>query len=371
MSSTSEENAPAPARIMSVDALRGFDMFWIIGGQGVVASFLAIFLNPMPEWLDAQFDHVPWAGFAAWDLIMPLFLFIVGTSMPFSFGKRLESGQARAALYRKILRRVALLWVFGMMVQGHLLEFDLSQLHFYSNTLQSIAIGYLVAVLLMLHTSRAVQAAVTAVLLIGYWLLLTLVPVPGHGAGVLEEHLNLAMYVDETILGRFRDGTTYTWILSSLGFAATTLLGVFSGYVVKAERPHSWKLAWLCGLGLACLLGGWVWGIWHPIIKHIWTSSMVLWAAGWSFLLLALFYGVIDVLGYRKWAFPFVIIGMNAIAAYMGAHLIPFDAIGEALASGLAQHLFSWGAFVLASVNFGVIWLILYYMYRNKTFLKV
>lgn len=371
MSTPNGKEIAAPVRIMSVDALRGFDMFWIIGGQGVVVSFMAIFMNPMPGWLETQFDHVQWAGFVAWDLIMPLFLFIVGTSMPFSFGKRLESGQARAALYRKILRRVTLLWIFGMMVQGNLLAFDMSKLHLYSNTLQSIAIGYLVAVLLMLHTSRVVQAVVTAALLIGYWLLLTFVPIPGHGAGVLEEHVNLAMYIDEAILGRFRDGTTYTWILSSLGFAATTLLGVFSGYILKAERPHAWKLAWLCGFGLACLIGGGVWGIWHPIIKHIWTSSMVLWAAGWSYLLLALFYAVIDVLGYHKWAFPFVIIGMNAIAAYMAAHLIAFDVIGGALASGLAQHLFSWGAFVLASVNFGILWVILYYMYRNKTFLKV
>ena len=373
MSTVNENNAaaPAPVRIMSVDALRGFDMFWIAGGQGLVLTFLALFMGTLPDGLKAQFDHVEWAGFAAWDLIMPLFLFIVGTSMPFAFSARLEAGQSRRKIYLKILRRFVLLWVFGMLVQGHLLDFDLSKLHFYSNTLQSIAAGYVVAALLLLHTGLAVQIGVTAALLLLYAVLLAFVPFPGHAAGTLEPHANLALYLDEMILGRFRDGTTYAWILGTLGFIASTMLGVFSGYVVKAARPHGWKLGWLIGLGAGCLALGWLWSYWIPIIKHLWTSSMVLWAAGWCYLLLALFYAVIDVLGWRKLAFPFVVIGMNAIAAYMGTHLIPFNEISSALASGLAKQLFAGGAFVLAAVNFGIVWSILYYMYRNKTFLKV
>ena len=359
-------------RLVSVDALRGFDMFWIVGGDALFVAFIALFINPVPEWLTHQLDHVPWEGFVAWDLIMPLFLFVSGAAMPFSFLKWSESGQSQWHLWRRIIRRVILLWILGMMVQGKFFEYDLSTLRLYSNTLQAIAAGYVITTIAMLCCCVRGQIVFTAALLIAFWLLMMFVPVPGHGAGMLEPKLNLAMYVDETLLGHFRDGTTYTWILSSLGFGASVLMGALGGHVLQnATWSGNRKSAVLLAAGVGCLAAGWIWGIWFPIIKHIWTSSMVLWAGGLSYLLLAAFYWVIDVQGIRKWAFPLVILGMNAIAVYVAAHLIDFKAIASVFVGNLAERWGVFGSFLLAFTTFMIPWLILLYMYKKKTFVRV
>ena len=369
--STAAPAAVPAQRIMSVDALRGFDMFWIAGGQAFVMEFFKLFSNPLPPWLERQFDHVEWEGFVGWDLIMPLFLFIVGVAMPFSFGKRLARGDSRSNIYKKVIYRVVMLWVFGMVAQGHLLAFDLNNLQFYSNTLQSIAAGYLISSIALVELPVRWQAALAGALLVVYWALMMLVPVPGHGAGVLTPDGNLAMWIDRTLLGHFQDGTPYTWILSSLGFGATVLMGVLSGHLLRSSLPGRRKALLLAGSGLACLVGGWLWGLTFPIIKHIWTSSMVLWSGGWCLLLLALFYWVIDVLGYRRWAFFFIVIGMNAIVAYLAPDIIPFSHISNTLFAGLAKHLGMFGPVLVAFGTLGVLWLVLYYLYRNRTFVRI
>lgn len=361
-----EKAAPIPGRIMSVDALRGFDMFWITGGKHLILGIIALCSIPFPAWLERQFEHVPWVGFVAWDLIMPLFLFIVGTSMPFSFKHRVDENRGGAKLYLRIFRRVIILWFLGMVAQGNLLSFDPSQFHFYSNTLQSIASGYLVAAFVILYLPIAGQLAVTAALLLGFWLLMTFVPFPGHAAGTLDPHANLAMFVDEFLLGRFRDGTTYTWILSSMGFAASVLLGVQSGHILMSSKKPFVKFFSLLGAGVLCLGLGWAWSIWFPIIKHIWTSSMVLWAAGLSYILLALFYLVVDICGFRKWAFVFVVIGMNAIVAYMGEPFLTkgCDYVFDFVKNETAMNL-------LHITEFCAFWAILYLLYRKKWFLRI
>lgn len=376
MAPTQPASAEAPAaappqRIMSVDALRGFDMFWIAGGQAFVMEFLKLFSNPLPPWLDRQFDHVEWEGFVGWDLIMPLFLFIVGVAMPFSIGKRLARGDSHSSIYKKMIYRVIVLWVLGMVAQGHLLAFDSNNLQFYSNTLQSIASGYLIATIALVELPVRWQAALAGALLLVFWALMALVPVPGHGAGVLTPDGNLAMYIDKTLLGHFQDGTPYTWILSSLGFGATVLMGVLSGHLLRSKLPDKRKALVLAGAGLACLVGGWIWSFAFPIIKHIWTSSMVLWSGGWCLLLLALFYYVIDVLGYRRWAFFFIVIGSNAIVAYMAPDIIPFSHISKTLFEGLSKHLGMFGPVLVAFGTLGVLWLGLYYLYRNRTFVRI
>jgi predicted acyltransferase len=377
--------APARERVASIDALRGFDMFWIIGGQQALVALLRLFVSPTPPWLTAQLDHTRWEGFSAWDLIMPLFLFIVGTAMPYSFARRREDGASQWALYRKVLSRTAILFVLGMAAQGRLLAADLSQLHLYCNTLQAIACGYLIAAIAMFHLRVVGQILVAIVLLAGYWLLMLLAPAPGHGAGLWEEKVNLAMYIDEMILGRFRDGTTYTWILSSMAFGATVLLGVFSGHVLRAGMAPWKKLSSLVVLGVACLGLGWAWsqpwlGSWRcPIIKHLFTSSMVLWACGFSYLLLAAFYLVIDVLGFRKWSFFFIVIGSNAILVYMAVHLIDFGRIAEAFVGGVAHNLLATHSGLLRAIGeglvpwtaFTIVWLILLYLYRKGTFVRI
>ena len=367
-----ELHAVTPSeRVVSVDALRGFDMFWIAGGGPVVMEFFRLFSNPLPPWLDRQFDHVPWTGFVCWDLIMPLFLFIVGVAMPFSIGKRVERGDNRRSIYRKVAYRVVVLWILGMVAQGHLLLFTLGNFQVYSNTLQSIAAGYLISSIALVELPVRWQAGMAAALLVVYWALMRFVPVPGFGAGVFTPQGNLAMWVDTVIMGPFRDGTNYTWILSSLGFGATTLMGVMAGHLLRGPKPKERKALLLAASGVACLLAGWLWSFEFPIIKHIWTSSMVLWSGGWCLLLLALFYYLIDVRGYRRWAFFFIVLGMNAIVAYIAPDLIPFRTISRTLFGGLANHLGMFGNFLLAAGALGILWAGLYYMFRKKTFVRI
>ncbi|MBI82377.1 MAG: DUF5009 domain-containing protein, partial [Planctomycetaceae bacterium] len=318
-----------------------------------------------------------WIGFSAWDLVMPLFLFIVGVVMPFSFARRIERGERRAQLYEKLIRRTLLLFVLGMAAQGHLLDFKISTLHIFCNTLQAIAAGYLIAGVTMINLPVLGQAMTCATLLITYWLLMILVPVPGHGAGVIEPNANLALAVDEFVLGRFRDGTNYTWILTSMGFGATVLIGVLAGHGLRSGARPSTKLQGLVVTGLLCLATGWVWSEWigFPMIKHIWTSSMALWAGGWSLLLLAFFYGLIDVVRIDRWAFPLVVIGTNAIAIYLAVHFIPFREIAKTFVGGLARHCDSFctdlGAVLVAFATLLLVWMILYHMYRRKIFLRI
>jgi predicted acyltransferase len=369
--SAGSQAAAIPDRLVSIDALRGFDMFWIAGGGVVVMEFFKLFSNPLPEWLDRHFEHVPWEGFVAWDLIMPLFLFIVGVAMPFSIGKRLARGDSKARIYRKVASRTVLLFILGMIAQGHLLAFNLNTLHIYSNTLQAIAAGYLIGSIALLELPVRGQAVLTGALLVIFWAFMKFVPVPGVGAGVLTPDGNLAMWIDKAVLGRFQDQTTYTWILSSIGFGATTLIGILAGQLLRSRLPGPRKALLLTVSGVASLAAGWLWGFEFPIIKHIWTSSMVLIAAGWSLLLLALFYWVIDVQGYRRWAFFLRVIGMNAIVAYMAGDFINFAYTSKALFGGLAGHLGIFGPLLIACGSLGALWLGLYYLYRNRTFLRV
>jgi predicted acyltransferase len=363
----------AAERIVSLDALRGFDMFWIVGGQELALAVAKYCADPVPPAVLYQLEHPAWLGFSAWDLIMPLFLFVVGAAMPFSFSRRLERGDSQRELYLKMIRRVAILFVLGMIAQGNLLDFKLSTFHVFSNTLQAIAVGYLVAGVVMLNVGIVGQLLFTVAMLVGYWLLMMYVPFAGHPAGTLEPQANLALTVDEFVLGRFRDGTTYTWVLSGMGFAATTLLGVQAGHLLRSRMAPLPKLLWLMVAGLACLAGGWAWAEWlhFPIIKHIWTSSMALWAAGWSYLLLALFYLLIDIAGWRRWAFPFVVYGANAITIYVVTHLISLTAIGERLVGGLATHFGAAGPVLVAFMAVLLGWLLVYHLYRQKIFLRV
>jgi predicted acyltransferase len=371
-----EGRNPAPPtgqRLISIDAVRGFDMFWIIGGRELALAVVNELPGSAAQWLDHQLEHVEWEGFTAWDLIMPLFLFIVGTAMPFSFASRLAAGETKSQLYAKMLRRVVVLFILGMMVQGNLLDFDTSTLHLYANTLQAIAVGYLIAGVVMLNVGVLGQLVFTALMLVGYWIVLTRVPFGEHPAGTLLPNANVAMAVDEFVLGRFRDGTTYTWILSGMTFAASVLLGVQSGHVLRSGLSAAVKFISLTGIGVFCLAGGWAWAEWlgFPIIKHIWTSSMVLWAAGWSFLLLAAFYLLIDVLGRSRWAFPFVSIGANAITMYVAYHFVPFREIAEGLVDGLAAHMYRGGPILIELTAVLLIWLVAWHMYRQRIFVRV
>ena len=289
-----EQQSLHEARIVSIDALRGFDMFWIIGGGRILGSLHDVFGNSTTEFINTQLTHVKWDGFRFEDLIMPLFLFIVGVVMPFAFDKRLKMGHSKSRLYRHIFIRFVILYILGMIAQGRLLEYDLSQLRIFSNTLQAIAVGYLFSAIIIINLKLVWQIVTTVALLLLFWALMMLIPVPEHGAGVLTPEGNLAIYIDRLILGSFIDGTDppYTWILSGMTFTCTVMLGVFAGHLLRSQKTNSRKVLLLVAMGLGSLLIGWLWndrlGIFSfLIIKHIWTSSFVLYSAGWCFLLLA------------------------------------------------------------------------------------
>jgi predicted acyltransferase len=372
---------PPSERLVSIDALRGFDMFWIVGGDTLVRAVAHWADWPVKDRIDDQLEHVEWAGFHFYDLIFPLFLFLVGVVLPFSLGKLRQGPRWRA--YWRIGRRTVLLFALGLLHNQFL------QLGFYSPTrgfdfggvriagvLQRIAICYGVAALIVLHTRVRGQVAVTALLLLGYWALLAFVAAPGSAAGDYSRYGNLAGYVDSRylpgkILEKYYGYGDNEGLLSTIPAVATALLGALAGQWLRSARSGGRKVLGLAAAGAACLLLGWAWGGWFPVIKNLWTSSFVLFAGGWSLLLLALFYGVIDVLGLRAWAFFFVVIGANAITIYLLPQVIDFARIGHFFLGGVERHAGDFGPVVAALGVLAAEWLLLLYLYRRRLFLRV
>lgn len=371
-------------RLESLDVLRGFDLFCLV--------VLEMVLHPLAHAIDAPwfnsfmwgFTHVEWEGFSSWDLVMPLFLFMAGVSMPFALS-RYKSMPDKQTVYRRIGKRVLLLWIFGMMCQGNLLGLDPEKLYLYSNTLQSIAMGYLIAAMLFLHVRKTVQVGFAVGLLLIYWAAMAFISVDGYGGGVYTPDGNLAEWIDQIVLGRFRDGATvvngqvvfadwyrYTWILSSLNFGVTVLTGLFAGYILKDKSySQSLKLRLLFGIGTALVVVGWFWGIWLPVIKKLWTSSMVLVSSGYCFLLMGMFYYWIDCKGHRKYLTWLKVYGMNSIVAYMLTNVISFRCVGESLFFGTQQYLGNYYPVLIAICNVSVIYVLLYWLYKRGIFLKV
>jgi predicted acyltransferase len=363
------ENLKQSKRLMSVDALRGFDMFWIIGGSAIITGLARALGGPL-DFLKPQFEHVRWEGLHFYDLIWPLFMFIVGVSIPLSIEKRKAEGATKRSLYFHAVRRAVILFVLGMVVQGGLLKWDLSKLHPCYSVLHGIAAGYLIAVAVVLELRPKMQGALIAIFLLVYWALLELVPVPGVGAGVLTPDGNVAIWIDRMVLGRFHYGEN-TWFLSYLGFASSVLLGVLAGHLLMLPYSQKTKVMALTGAGAACIALGLLWNQLFPIIKLLWTSSFVLMGGGYGFLMLALFYWIIEIKGYRRWAFFFTVIGMNSIAVYVAIMLISFQQIGNIFVGSLLQRVGLWDEFISASAAVIIVWLILYWMYRTRTFVKL
>jgi len=360
--------APA-ARLMSLDALRGFDMFWIIGGGAIFTGLIKAVDGPLDA-MRPQLEHVRWEGLHFWDLIWPLFMFIVGVSIPLSIEKRQAARATKRSLYLHAVRRAIILFVLGMVLQGRLLAWDLDKLRPCYSVLHGIAAGYLIAFAVALELRPKMQGAVLAVLLLAYWAVLEWLSVPGVGAGVLTPDGNVATWVDRLVLGRFHYGEN-TWFLSYAGFASSVLLGVLAGRLLMSPAAAKTKVLALAGAGAGCVALGLLWSLAFPIIKLLWTSSFVLVGGGYGFLLLALFYWIIDVKGCRRWAFFFTVIGMNSIAAYTATMLFSFKQIGNIFVGSLLSRIRPWDGLVEASAAFALVWLLLYWMYRTRTFLKL
>lgn len=364
--------APATPRLLSLDALRGFDMFWIVGAEELVRGLGKITEGGPIGLIADQLRHKAWAGFHFEDLIFPLFVFIVGVSLVFSLTKAITQAGRRAALIR-IVRRFALLYLLGILSYGGL-STPVEKIRLLG-VLQRIALCYLFASVLFCYLKPKALAAVCAGLLVGYWALLSFVPVPGHGAGNFAEGANLANYVDAQFLPlRKWDGDhDPEGLLSTLPAIASCLLGVFAGLLLQNSAvPERKKVGYLVGAGLACLAVGWLWHLNFPVIKKIWTSSFVLVAGGYSCLLLAAFYQIIDVWKCQKWATPFVWIGVNPITIYFGGRFIDFEALAKLFVGGpVAAASGRYAELLLAVVSLAFGFLFLRFLYQRKIFLRV
>jgi len=367
-----EDVCPKTDRVLSMDALRGFDMFWIIGGSEIARKLLES--DDPQSWkhrVADQFEHVRWEGFRFYDLIFPLFIFLVGCVLPYSLRK--YSGSPKL-VYGRILRRGLLLVLMGFLVNGAL-QFDFANMR-YAHVLQRIGIAYVPAAILYLHTSWRGQLIATAVILLGYWAIFEFIPAPGGVAGDYSMEGNLAGYLDRTylpgiILDEYYGYGDNEGFLSTIPAIATALLGVLAGTFLQSAANPWRKVFGLAAAGLTCLIVGNLWGLSFPIIKNLWTSSFVLVAGGWSLLLLSLFYAAVDVLGFRRSAFFWVVIGMNAITIYVGQRIVDFGDISHIFFGGVARMTGSSSALTLLVGIIVVKWLLLYFLFRHKIFLRV
>ncbi len=381
-----EITANPSQRLASLDALRGFDLFCLLFLGGFVNALSGAVDAPWMDAINSQFRHVGWEGFAAWDLVMPLFMFMAGVSMPFSFAKY-GNGNSFLPLYRRIFRRVLLLWLFGAICQGNLLALDPQRLRLFSNTLQAIAMGYAITALLVLTLKKIpyLIAAAFALLLL-YWFCMTFLQSGQSVPGSYERDTNLAEWIDRAVLQQWRDGVSrdesgawsfsegyrYTWILSSLNFGVTVLSGYLAGYVLftGAWAPLK-KVAVLAISGVASVTAGWLWSFNMPVIKMIWTSSMTLVSSGYCLLLMALFYYLIDYKGFQKGIGFLRIIGMNSIVAYVLVQVVNFRAVSHSLLFGFEQYLGDYYRALLTIANFAILYGLLYLLHKNKLFIRL
>ena len=360
-------------RLASLDALRGFTMFWIVGGGAIVRALLSSCEDPRLAALAGQFRHFPWEGFCFWDLIMPLFLFMIGVSMPYSFAKRLEAGKSKKRIFGHVLFRVVVLCVLGMTVNGNLLTYDVSKFQITYSVLHVLAMGYLVAAAVLLLLRWPWQIAATALLLLGYWSI-QYQPAPGFAPGTYAANATFGDWLNEWLLGDWQGQWRRPWIVAMMTYGSTALLGALAGQLLRSARHPAVKVLMLVAAGLVCLAAGWYWSYYLPIIKLPWTSTYALWAGGWSYLLLALFYLVIDIAGLRRWAFPFTVIGANSIAAYLGWQWFSpaFRQAARVFTGGLEQYLLpaAYAPIEAAAATF-CLWLVLYWLYRTRTFIRI
>lgn len=371
MKSTMNANSQ---RLESLDILRGLDLFLLVMFQPVAVALLTKLDIPQLSGILHQLDHEVWEGFRFWDLIMPLFLFMSGVSMPFSFS-RYKLCKEKAPIYYKILRRFIILFILGMVVQGNLLGLNIKYIYIYTNTLQAIATGYLISSVIYLNLSFRNQILAGICLLFAYWIPMTMF-------GDFTPEGNFAEKVDRLVLGRFRDGVfwddkgawnfspyySYTWILSSLTFGASVLMGTIAGEIIRRKQRVT---SVLCITGVVLIALSLLWSFQMPIIKRIWTSSMALFAGGICFTLMGLFYYTIDVKGHSSKLKWLKIYGMNSIVAYVLGECINFRSAVHSVSYGLEQYLGDYYQVWLTFGNFMIIFIILRFMYSKKIFVKI
>jgi len=362
-------------RLVSLDVFRGIT----IAGM--------ILVNNPGTWqhIYSPLRHAEWHGWTPTDLVFPFFLFIVGVAITLAFASRVERGGSKRDLYVKIIKRTLIIFGIGLFLNAFP-NFGLSELRI-PGVLQRIAVCYFFASIIFLNTRIATQLAITIALLIVYWLLVSFIAAPGYAAGDLTKEGSLPSFVDRVVFGPnhvWRQAKVYDpeGLLSTIPALATTLMGVLTGHWLRGEKTRYEKAAGMFVAGAVCVALGWSWNLFFPINKALWTSSYVLFSGGLALQFLGLCYWLIDIKGYRQWAKPFEVFGMNAIALYVGAGLMAdlFGTIkvqGTSLGGWIYQRAFaSWASPINASLAFAIsfvlVWLVLMWiLYRRRIFLKV
>ncbi len=364
----------APQRLYSLDALRGFDMFWIMGAEEIVhglakatgSSFWAGFSN--------QLTHPAWNGFHFYDLIFPLFLFIAGVATPYSIGREIEKGKTKRELLIRVIRRGLILVLLGIIYNNGLRIMPLSEVRF-GSVLGRIGLAYMFANIIYLYTKKSGQIIWFCLLLTGYWLLLKFNAAPGFMKGDLTMEGNFASYIDRSIIpGKlYLDIHDPEGLVSTIPAIGTGLLGILTGNFLKHSPITGQGKALRLGIvGIISLALAQLWNLDFPINKNLWSSSFVLHVGGLSLILLSIFYYIIDVLGYKKWAFFFKVIGMNSILIYMSGHFINWEYTTNGFFQWLGQLIGDpFNAVILAICYVLIKWAFLYFMYTKKIFLRV
>ncbi|MCA1567294.1 MAG: heparan-alpha-glucosaminide N-acetyltransferase domain-containing protein [Acidobacteria bacterium] len=367
-------------RLLSLDVFRGIT----IAGM--------ILVNNPGTWgaIHPPLAHAAWHGWTPTDFIFPFFLFIVGVSITLAFARRVEAGGTKRDLYLKILRRTVLIYALGFLLAGFP-YFNLSTIRL-TGVLQRIAICYLFAAIIFLKTNWRTQSMIAAVLLLAYWGLSVFIAAPGYAAGDLSKEGGIASFVDRVVLGKHLwkgGGGIYDpeGLLSTIPAIATTLTGLLTGHWLRQPREAYEKAAGLFVAGVAGVVGGWIWNGWFPINKPLWTSSYVLFTTGMGLQLLALCYWLADIKKCRRWALPFRIFGVNALAVFvlsglaaqlMGLWKLPrADGRPGNLQTYIYEHLFAplaspANSSLLYALLYVLIWLgLMAILYRRKIYIKV
>lgn len=361
-------------RLYSLDALRGFDMFWIMGAEEIVHELAKVTSSPFIDAFANQLTHPDWHGFHFYDLIFPLFLFMAGVATPYSLGKELEKGKTQNQLLFRVIKRGLILVLLGVIYNNGLELRPISEIRF-GSVLGRIGLAYMFANIIFLYTKQRGQIIWFCSLLFGYWLLLLFNSAPGFPSGDLTMEGNFASYLDRLIM----PGKLYLGIhdpeglVSTIPAIGTGLLGIYAGNLLK-NSPLSMKrkALQLFVMGIVSLVLAQIWNLGFPINKNLWSSSFVLHVGGISLILLSVFYYIIDVRGYKRWAFFFSIIGMNSILIYMSGQFINWHYTTEGIFKWLVQMVGDpFNVVVFAICYVLVKWTFLYFLFKKNVFLRV
>ncbi len=375
MKNSSQETNTYSHRLHSLDALRGFDMIWIMGAEEIVHAMSKATRSPFWGAWARQLDHPAWNGFTFNDLIFPLFLFMAGVATPYSLGRELEKGKTSLQLLQKVIKRGFILVVLGIIYNNGLELKPLAEIRF-GSVLARIGLGYMFANIIFLYTKKlSTQFLWFVGITLSYYLILKFNSAPGFAMGDLSQDGNFASYFDRSFMpGKLHRGNhDPEGFFSTIPAIATGLLGIMTGNFLKNNPEDGLQKTKKMALtGLVFVIIALIWNIDFPINKNLWSSSFVMMVGGISLLLLSLFYYIIDVKGFKKWAFFFKIIGMNSILIYLSGLIIDWEYATVGLFGWLGQLLGDpFNAVALAICYTGIKWCFLYFMYEKKVFLRV